>query len=130
MAIAMTRTNRFAIAYLVTMALYGLVESYMGNSLAPGKGMLGVLVSFGLNFLVFFWYHRDSTQRRYRRGALMNIGMIGFSMLALPIYLYRSRKKDGTRIQVLKKFFILAVLAVAASVVGTFAGGALGALVR
>ena len=47
-------------------------------------------------FLIFAWYHMDSSQRGYKRSVWLNIGVIGLSLVALPYYFFRSRgAKNG-----------------------------------
>jgi hypothetical protein len=41
--------------------------------------------------LVFRWYHVDKAERGYRAGPLMNGGMLLVMVVALPVYLLRSR---------------------------------------
>jgi hypothetical protein len=45
--------------------------------------------------LVFYWYHLDSSERGYKRTALLNIGVIALAILALPYYFFRSRGARG-----------------------------------
>lgn len=56
-----------------TLSAYGLIET---------------LVSL---VLLFTWYHLDKRERDYRAGRLMNAGMLAAAVIALPIYLVRSR---------------------------------------
>jgi hypothetical protein len=41
--------------------------------------------------LIFWWYHVDKREHGYRAGPLMNAGIIAVCVVALPIYLIRSR---------------------------------------
>jgi hypothetical protein len=40
---------------------------------------------------LYWWYHMDKAEHRYRAGALMNVGIGLVAIVALPIYLVRSR---------------------------------------
>jgi hypothetical protein len=40
---------------------------------------------------LYWWYHVDKAEHRYRAGALMNVGIGLVAIVALPIYLVRSR---------------------------------------
>jgi hypothetical protein len=41
--------------------------------------------------LIYWWYHADKRSRGYRAGPLMNAGIVAVAVVALPIYLVRSR---------------------------------------
>ena len=40
---------------------------------------------------LYWWYHVDKAEHRYRAGPLMNVGIGLVAIVALPIYLIRSR---------------------------------------
>jgi integral membrane sensor domain MASE1 len=46
-------------------------------------------------FLMFLWYRFDAEQRSYRRTYLLNIGIVGFCLVAFPYYFFRSRGAKG-----------------------------------
>ena len=46
---------------------------------------------------IFWWYHVDKQERNYRAGPLMNVGMVALVIVAMPVYLVRSRGwRQGT----------------------------------
>jgi hypothetical protein len=49
---------------------------------------------------LYWWYHVDKAEHHYRAGALMNVGIGLVAVVALPIYLVRSRgwRRGGTAI--------------------------------
>jgi len=49
---------------------------------------------------IFVWYHLDKDEHNYRAGILMNAGVLVAAIVALPIYLIRSRgwKRGGIAI--------------------------------
>jgi hypothetical protein len=49
---------------------------------------------------LYWWYHVDKAEHRYRAGPLMNAGIGLVAIVALPIYLVRSRgwRKGGIAI--------------------------------
>ena len=70
-------------------ALTGGSESYNAWDIAG---------SFLALLPLYWWYHLDKAERDYRAGPLMNVGMVGAVIVALPIYLVRSRGwKNGVR---------------------------------
>jgi hypothetical protein len=50
--------------------------------------------------LIFWWYHVDKAERGYRSGVLMNGGMLALTIVAVPVYLIRTRgwKRGGIAI--------------------------------
>ena len=44
---------------------------------------------------LYWWYHLDKAEHHYRAGALMNVGIGLVAIIALPIYLVRSRGWRG-----------------------------------
>jgi len=64
------------------MAFTGRVEEF-------GRWAIGeTLVSLAL---VFWWYHQDKAEHGYRAGPLMNGGMLLLAIVAMPVYLVRTR---------------------------------------
>jgi hypothetical protein len=62
--------------------------------------------------LIFFWYHLDKREHDYQAGALMNVGVVAVSIVALPIYFIRSRGwKRGAITTVLAAAFLGLTLA-------------------
>ena len=49
---------------------------------------------------LYWWYHMDKAEHHYRAGALMNVGIGLVAIVALPIYLVRSRgwRRGGSAI--------------------------------
>ena len=64
------------------MLLTGQVESY---------GRWEITETLIALALVFWWYHVDKAERGYRAGPLMNGGMLLVMVVAMPVYLVRSR---------------------------------------
>ncbi|HEY5899806.1 MAG TPA: hypothetical protein VIV54_19725 [Burkholderiales bacterium] len=67
---------------MVEALVTGRVETF------SAYGLIETLVSL---VLLFTWYHLDKRERDYRAGRLMNAGMLAAAVIALPIYLVRSR---------------------------------------
>ena len=71
--------ERLATGRVEMLSAYGLAETAL--SLA----------------LLFWWYHVDKLEHGYQAGRLMNAGVLVAAVLALPIYLVRTRgwKRGG-----------------------------------
>ncbi|HUQ24907.1 MAG TPA: hypothetical protein VM140_04495 [Burkholderiales bacterium] len=62
--------------------------------------------------LIFWWYHVDKAEHAYRAGPLMNGGMLLAVVVAMPIYLVRSRGwKRGGRATVVALAILAALFA-------------------
>ena len=71
--------------------------------------------------LIYWWYHTDKTLRAYRTGPLLNMGVVVLFIVAIPVYLFRSREtRQG--IKALLIFFVFAAVAIAALVAGVAVG--------
>jgi hypothetical protein len=72
--------------------------------------------------LIFWWYHVDKREHGYRAGPLMNAGIIAVCVVALPIYLIRSRGwKRGIIATLLAGVVLAATFALAE--LGEWSGG-------
>ena len=70
------------LAPIVEGLITGRVESMSPYDIA------GTLLSL---IPLYWWYHLDKAEHHYRAGALMNVGIGLVAIVALPIYLLRSR---------------------------------------
>jgi len=66
--------------------------------------------------LIFAWYRLDADQRGFHRSIGLNVGVIGFAIVGLPYYLFRSRGA--------KRGFIATVVALAFCVASVMLTGA------
>ncbi len=84
-------------AKLVVLALLAIVSFASPLTEAMIAGQVETFSAFGLVetvaslVLLFTWYHLDKRERDYRAGRLMNAGILVAAVIALPIYLLRSR---------------------------------------
>ena len=87
----MSRQKVTALALLAAITLLspvveglmtGRVEDYSAYDIG------GALVSL---LPLYWWYHLDKAEHRYRAGPFMNVGLAAAAMVALPIYFIRSR---------------------------------------
>jgi hypothetical protein len=59
---------------------------------------------------IFWWYHVDKAQKQYRAGPLMNVGVAALAIVALPVYLIRSRGWRRGSISVFKGVVVVAAI--------------------
>ena len=62
-----------------------------------------------ISALVFGWVHIDARERQFRKSKWLNIGVLGLSLVFVPVYLLRSRPA-GHRLGAFAGF-VLALLA-------------------
>jgi hypothetical protein len=77
------------------------------------EGGTKFLVEFGPSIaalvFIFMWLHYDSERHTYKRSPLMNIGIAAVGIVAIPVYLFRSRP-NGRRLRAILGFLGLSVL--------------------
>ena len=85
------RSKKAAIALLAALSfLSPFLEVLLTGGIEPlGKWEIGATLAALV--LVFRWYHVDKAEQGYRAGPLMNGGMLLVMVIALPVYLLRSR---------------------------------------
>lgn len=95
-----SKKNWILIALAIVAFLNGVATQYLEPGVMFSRtDMLFMLIGVTLSFM---WYYFDSEQIQYRRGRLLNIGVITIGILAIPYYFIRSRG--------LKKGFLYIVL--------------------
>ena len=67
---------------LLEVLITGRVDDY---------GRFDLAETFAGLALIYWWYHADKRSRGYAAGPLMNAGVIVAAVIALPVYLVRSR---------------------------------------
>ena len=84
--------NTKSVAY-ISFFIVGFASGIAHQLVAPETLMAPVDFPFMLlgALAIFAWYVADSNQREYRRSLILNIFVIGISVLALPYYLLRTR---------------------------------------
>jgi peptidoglycan/LPS O-acetylase OafA/YrhL len=84
-------------AKLVVLGLLAVLSFGSPFMEAVVTGQVETFSSFGLLetgaslILLFTWYHLDKREHDYPAGRLMNAAMLAAAVVALPIYLLRSR---------------------------------------
>lgn len=76
-------------ALMLTALLSGVAHQIA----VPGEAVAPIDIPFMLvgAFLLFFWFRLDSDERSYKRSPLLNIGVMGFAVVVLPYYFFRTR---------------------------------------
>jgi hypothetical protein len=89
------------VAILALSALVGFASIVIKYS-APGYRLqlqvVAMIVQLGL---VFVWLRNDDLETGYRRSPLLNIGIVGLTVVFLPIYFFKSRPRGARLASVL-----------------------------
>ena len=87
--IALNPKSIVLVAYAVVSFLSGVADQYFYPGVAHPPTSFAYMV-VGI-LLIFAWYRLDADQRGFRRSIGLNVGVIGFAIIGLPYYLFRSR---------------------------------------
>ncbi|HEY4371768.1 MAG TPA: hypothetical protein VGN52_07575 [Burkholderiales bacterium] len=119
------RTTALLAAFAFWSLLAGAVDAHFEVTRRgePALWVFGsVLASIAL---IFAWYYADSTVRGYRKPRWLNVLMVCFAVIAVPLYLLKSRPR-GARGRALLGCLGYALLVFAVSWIGDYAGHAMG----
>jgi hypothetical protein len=83
------RETLLLLAWAITAFVNGLVSEYFEQGSVFARTDFVFMLAGGL--IIFTWYYYDSEQIKFKRGILLNTGIIAIAIIALPYYFYRSR---------------------------------------
>jgi hypothetical protein len=103
-------------ALLVLFILSVLQGGLAGAASVRGKadGLVGWAITLASVVVVYLWYRHDSRERRYLGSVVLGGGVVIASVIAVPVYLYRSRAA-GQRAKSILTFFGLLILSIVVS---------------
>jgi hypothetical protein len=88
-ALVRPKTTALVVLGVVSVASPAVEKALTGQVDPFGPyGLADALLSLAP---IFWWYHIDKHERNYRAGPLMNVGMVALVIVAMPVYLIRSR---------------------------------------
>lgn len=82
---------------LVAYAALSFAEGVANQYAYPGRDITlvdYVTVPIFL-LLTFLWYRLDAAERGYRRSGALNVCVVGFTIVALPYYFFKTRGAKG-----------------------------------
>jgi hypothetical protein len=121
----MPRQKAAALGLLAVVSLAGPMTERIVTGRVDDFSTYAIVDTLISLVLIFWWYHADKAEQGYRAGPLMNAGMLVMVVIAMPVYLIRSRGwKRGGIAGALGLAFLGLMLALES------AGEWLGALVR
>jgi hypothetical protein len=112
-------TRQILVLLVAVTAVFGVVDAHDTARHVDTSGW-AILATLLFSFLSFCWYRLDSEARRYRRTALLNVGIVMFAIVAVPYYLVRSRPA-GQKAGTLLRFAGFCVLLAVAAALGAIA---------
>lgn len=108
------------VGLLVLMFLDSFGERLIfGGSANHPRWSLATTVLF--TGVLYWWYHLDKRERKFRAAPVQNAGMVGLAVVALPIYLIRSRGLKSRAVSVIWMLSFV-VLLIASAWLGTVVG--------
>ncbi len=123
----MPREKRYFIKLLLAYAaVLGIVSAFIFED----DTSLDVPLSLPIIILGVAWCFADAAQREHYMGRLMSLFLVLFFLLALPIYLFRTRGLGAFKTLGLTALLVMAMLAImiASGLATIFVGGATGLL--
>lgn len=81
------------------MALSGLLSAALSPALAPMAGVAWLVLSMAVPYV---WFYKDAAERGFARTYPWSRGIILFSLVAVPLYLFKSRQ-PGQRLRAIAK---------------------------
>lgn len=119
------KTRYALLALLIGILLTGGVDAYFELGSVPEPAWWTVSSTIALSATVFAWYYLDSDARSYPRSKWLNVAVVGFSLVAIPYYIFRSTEKER-RPKAFLKLAAFVVLCFCCETLGKFGASALG----
>lgn len=103
-------------ATLALMACYGAFIGFASQEFQSTK-LVEFIFTISTLVLAYLWYYFDAAERGFRRTSMMGAAIVLFTIIALPIYLIKSRP-HGERfksIGAMLLFFIICIFVILAA---------------
>lgn len=102
-------TRKVLWAYFALVAIYGACLSYFGAQGGQVSRLIEFVFLAATTVMIYVWYYVDAAEQRFRRTPLLGGAVIMLSIIAIPVYLVRSRPR-GKRVVALLRFLGLLLL--------------------
>ena len=86
-----SRAKAYALATLAAISLLGPVVEVLATGRIEEWGNFALAETAVSIVPIYWWYYADKEQTGYRAGPWLNAGVIAAAVIALPVYLIRSR---------------------------------------
>ncbi|WP_148289690.1 hypothetical protein [Ideonella sp. B508-1] len=85
-------SKRALYIYFALLVLIGITIGYSGaRGMEPPK-IINMLFMVFTTVSIYLWYYFDAKERSYQRSTLLGGAVLMFSVIAIPIYLLKSRE--------------------------------------
>lgn len=111
-------SNAILVALFGAAFVLGAAGVFFGTTREGAAELFWISAFVGIT-LIFLWVSTDARERGYRRTAALNVAVIAFAAIAVPIYLYKSRPA-GSRLKAIGGFVLAGLGYFAASFLGAF----------
>lgn len=97
--------TRILLIFLVlTVFVFGLLNAILNGHFRASQPW-HLIEQLSLVTLAYWWYYNDKHKRQFTSNRWLNIGVVALWIIAIPIYLFRSRGAKGGAIAF--TFFVL-----------------------
>ncbi|PPD45230.1 MAG: hypothetical protein CTY16_10480 [Methylobacter sp.] len=76
------------------------------------------------SFIMYWWYYLDKARHDYQAGKWLNMAVVGCGIIAIPVYLFRSRPLWQASMS-----FLMFLLSIIGILISFTVGGAIGAII-
>ena len=80
-------------AVFVLTFIFGATDVWLENAPRQLNQIVLWVSIISVSVLIFGWVHVDARERQYPKSKWLNVGVLAFSIIFVPIYLFRSRPK-------------------------------------
>lgn len=96
----MKNNNKITLSILFVIAFARGIADYLSYYYPIASNIAIAVSSVLVLVLIFYWYWLDSFHNKYQRSILLNAGVIFVFWLAVPYYLFKSRKAGSRMIPI------------------------------
>ena len=100
--------------YLALTMLMGVLSVALAPELARTMDAIWLILSVAVPYV---WFYLDAAERSFARTPRWSTGIILFSLLAVPVYLFKSRRR-GRRLKAIGKALFVFCLSVLLPLLG------------
>lgn len=112
------RRRTAALAAILGLSLVaGMTDGAMFANDRSASLLFNLLMNFVILGVGFVWLHYDGIERNFRRSVTFNVAIVLVAIVAVPVYLHRSRP-PGKRALPMAGFFALIVISMLLSALG------------
>ena len=87
----MSKPKLVALTVLAAIVLVAPIVETLMTGHTQSLSSYDIAGSFISLVPIYWWYHLDKEEHGYRAGRLLNVGVAGIAVIALPVYFIRSR---------------------------------------